>query len=77
MLVGNGGIEEHGYTVETICYDNIVELLISGNETELPPLVDLFRVLHSGNHEKIWNRIENCININKTSECQTLEEIWE
>ena len=77
LLVGNGGIEKHGYTVETKCYDNIVEVLISGNETELPPLVGLFRVFHSGNHEKSWNRIENCININKTSECQTLEEIWE
>ncbi|MBD61751.1 hypothetical protein CL645_02710 [bacterium] len=77
LLAGDGGIEKYGYTVETKCYDNIVEVLISGNEAELPPLVGLFRVFHSGNHDKSWNRIENCININKTNECQTLEEIWE
>ena len=77
LFAGNGGIEKHGYTVETKCHENIVEVLISGNGDELPPLVGLFRVFHSGNHDKNWNRIKNCININKTSECQTLEEIWE
>ena len=75
-LVGKGGIENYGYKVESTCYENIVEIKISGNYQNLPALTGLFRVFHSGNPDEKWNRIENCININN-EDCETLEEIWQ
>ena len=75
-FVGKGSIENYGYKIESNCYENIVEITISGNYEKLPPLTGLFRVFHSGNPDEKWNRLKNCININ-SEDCETLEEIWQ
>ena len=75
-FVGKGSIENYGYKIESNCYENIVEITISGNYEKLPPLTGLFRVFHSGNPDENWNRLKNCININ-SEDCETLEEIWQ